>query len=581
MRDPRPQLREWLAETHGTDFELLRHFFLRFFDSDLVTTPGQWRVVAIGALAIMASLGLLFTQAFYHKYLELNALDEANPIQRALLADGLFLISLSMASTGLLTALQWPSLFPGLRDYLALAALPIRPRQIFTAKFAALMTFVGAFVFAANALPALVLPGVMQGHHLPYTGKYIPAIFVSGAAAGLFVFFVLVALQGVLLNILPIRWFQRVSLYAQGLLLTALLCSLPFVFSVSSLTRFMTMRPAHGAWIPPVWFLGIEQVLSGNREPYAWEMASIAACALALSIASAVAAYAWSYRWHRVRVLESPTEAQQSGDAMNRWKSLLADRWTDTRELAVFSFISKTLARSRQHRMVLTAFAAIAIAIVFQGFVSMALSRQFRGFDLRTFALREVVISAPLALSLFVLAGYRYLFRLPVELRANWIFRFHRGGNRSSSLRASDRFLWWYAVAPVALLTFPVLALFLDWGSAVVVAILALLSSLLLRELVLLQFQQIPFTSSYLPGRRPLIETVLIYGVAVAIYVSALSTVIARCLDNPPWAVVLFGVMLALWARLRKARMEELEVGELDFEELEEPALHHLGLDGD
>ena len=42
-------MREWLRETHTTSFELLRHFLLRFFDSDLVTTPGQMTTALIGA----------------------------------------------------------------------------------------------------------------------------------------------------------------------------------------------------------------------------------------------------------------------------------------------------------------------------------------------------------------------------------------------------------------------------------------------------------------------------------------------------------------------------------------------------
>ena len=55
--------------------------------------------------------------------------------------------------------------------------------------------------------------------------------------------------------------------------------------------------------------------------------------------------------------------------------------------LAVFAFIGKTLARSRQHRMVLTAFAALAVAVIFDSFASLALSRSFRGFSVRTPAL--------------------------------------------------------------------------------------------------------------------------------------------------------------------------------------------------
>src|SRR6266850_7963833 len=91
------RVREWLEETHSAAFELRRHFFLRFFDSDLVSTPGQWQVVASGVLAILLSLSLIYTQAYYHKYLELNALPTPDPQRLATLADILFLITLAMA----------------------------------------------------------------------------------------------------------------------------------------------------------------------------------------------------------------------------------------------------------------------------------------------------------------------------------------------------------------------------------------------------------------------------------------------------------------------------------------------------
>ena len=116
----------WLAETHSVRFELFRHFFVRFFDNEFVTTPGQWRIVAGGAAGILFSLAIVYTPTYYHKYLVLNALEDPAPYARASLADFLFIILLAMTFVGILTMLQWSSLFPSLRDYLALAALPIR-----------------------------------------------------------------------------------------------------------------------------------------------------------------------------------------------------------------------------------------------------------------------------------------------------------------------------------------------------------------------------------------------------------------------------------------------------------------------
>src|SRR6266478_6610105 len=220
-------LRDWLQETHSAGFELRRHFFLRFFDSDLVSTPGQWQVVAGGVLAVLLSLSIILTQAYYHKYQELNLLNSPEPLRRAALADVLFLVTLAMFLIALFTTLQWPSLFPGLRDYLALGALPIGLRDVFIAKFTALIAFAGAFVVATTLPPSLFLPAMMAGQYAIPSTAQIPATFVSCSLAALFVFFSLVAFQGVLLNLLPAGQFARISLAMQGTLLLVLLCGLP------------------------------------------------------------------------------------------------------------------------------------------------------------------------------------------------------------------------------------------------------------------------------------------------------------------------------------------------------------------
>jgi hypothetical protein len=571
--------REWLEETHSTAFELRRHFFLRFFDSDLVSTPGQWQVVAGGALAVLLSLSLIFTQAYYHRYLELNKLPTPEPQQLATLADVLFLIALAMVLAGLFTTLQWPSLFPGLNDYLALGSLPIRMREVFVAKFIALVAFAGLFIVAVTLLPSLILPAVMAGRYAPNVARQVPAIFVSASLAALFVFFSLITVQGMLLNIVPIRHFSRSSLTAQAVLLTAILCGLPLVFSIPSLQGSMNRRPDWLEWAPPAWFLGLDQVMVGSREPLAIRFAWIGVAAVSASLSAALLTYLWSYRRHRVRMLEAPVMGTA---ARNSWLSAIAARLiADPRELAIFVFIVKTLARSRQHRLVLTAFAAVAVAVIFESFVSLALSRNFRGFSVETTALRQAAISAPLALSLFLLAGFRYLFRLPVELRANWLFRLNEPGNRLVFLASVDRFLLYCGVAPVALITLPIVLSVLGLRAGAAAAILCVLPSLTLMELLLVPFEKIPFTSSYFPGRRPVIETVVIYGVSVALYVYALSGIVNWCLQGFGSALALFAILLTLWLMIRKGRLANWEVGRLEFEELPEVVVLRLAIERD
>jgi hypothetical protein len=573
-------LGEWLEETHATGFELRRHFFLRFFDSDLVSTPGQWQVVAGGALAVLLSLSLIYTQAYYHKYFELNGLEASRPARLAILADALFLIVLAMFLIGLFTTLLWPQLFPGLRDYLALASLPVRLRDVFVAKFSALVAFAGLFVVATTFLPSIVMPAVMTGRHVPDAFLQVPAIFVSTTAAAWFVFFALVAAQGALLNLVPVRYFPRISLAAQGGLLTALLCGLPLALTIPGLQSLMDQSPDWVVCAPPMWFLGLHQVIDGNREPLALRLAWLSGIGTASAGAAAALTYLWSFHRHRVRILESPSETSTS-PRRDRFAGLAERLIPEPPDLGVFAFIVKTLGRSRPHRLALTAFTGVAIAIIFDGFVSLALSRGFRGFSVVTPALRRAVIATPLALSLFVLAGYRYLFRLPVELRANWLFRVNELGNIRLFLAAIERFLLYGAVAPVALATLPLEMALLGARAGLGAAILCLLPAVILMEALLAQFEKIPFTSSYLPGQRPVIETLLIYGLSVVAYVFALSGAIAWCLTAPISALGLFVVLVAIWLRVRKGRIENWEAGWLNFEELPEPAVQVLGIQRD
>ena len=580
MQDALGRLHEWLEETHSAGFELCRHFFLRFFDSDLVSTPGQWRVVAIGAIAILLSSSLIFVQAYWHKYMALETLETPAPYRLALVADALFLVTLAMFVIGLFTTLQWPSLFPGLRDYLALASLPVRMRQVFAAKFMALILFAASFIVATTLPPSLLLPMLSSGRYAAHSLQQVPALFVSCSLAAVFVFFSLVAAQGILLNLLPHRQFVRVSLAAQGALLTVLLCGLPFVFSIPNLRDFMNQRPEWAVWVPPIWFLGLHQVIFGNDEPMAVQLARLSLAAVGAATAAAVLTYLWSYRRHRVRLLESPAGTPKTEH--RSWVAAVAIRLIpDPRKQAVFSFIAKTLARSRHHRLVLTAFAAIAIAVIFESFVSLALNYDFRGFLVQSRALREAAISAPLALSLFVLAGFRYLFRLPVELPANWIFRVNEPGNRLAFLTAVEQFLLCCAVAPVALLTLPLETLLLGSRAGIAAVILCLLPSLILMESLLVRFEKVPFTSSYLPGRRPLVETLLIYGVAVMLYVSVLSSIVVWALEGPRSTLGLFAALLAIWLKVRKGRLDDLQIGKLEFEEVPEPAIQTLNIQRD
>jgi hypothetical protein len=567
-------LEKWLAETHSNNFELRRHFFLRLLESEFVSVPGQGKVVAGGAMGILISVGLIFTQAYYHKYLGLNNLPDGEPYRRAVLADYLFIVTLAMSAIGLFTTFQWPALFPSLRDYLALAALPTRVRDVFIAKFSALLTLTTWVTVAITLLPSVLFPMVMYGQYSVNMPRHLPALFVSSTLAGLFGFFCLTAFQGVLLNILPVRQFQRISLALQGLLLIVFLCAFPIVLRIPDLAPWMNLRPAWALYVPPLWFLGLDQVIAGNFDSLAVSLAWTSLAGVAISAAAALIAYWWSYRSQRTRVLESPS---QDGNGRIYLPSAVSSFLIpNVRSLAVFGFIAKSLARSRQHRLILTGSAACAVVLIAEGFVSLALGQEFSP---RSPAFRGAVIAAPLALSLCTLAGLRYLFRLPVELRANWLFRIHEPGHTSELLMGVERFMLYCGAIPLVVVTLPVEMRLLGARAGLFASVLCLLLSLILMEILLLSFDKVPFTSSYLPGRKPLIETVLRYAAIGTLYVGTLGTLVRSAVESPVFTAVLTILFTGAWWTARTVRLNS-QIQRLEFEETQEPAVRQLFIEG-
>jgi len=105
------RIRPWLRETHGTQFELVRHFLAQQFAYELLSSD-QLRRLAITVLAALGCAGPLIIRLYLPKYAYLQSLPSPDLYEAAVLADRLFFISLSMICVGLLSAFQWHNLFP-------------------------------------------------------------------------------------------------------------------------------------------------------------------------------------------------------------------------------------------------------------------------------------------------------------------------------------------------------------------------------------------------------------------------------------------------------------------------------------
>ncbi|HEV3332449.1 MAG TPA: hypothetical protein VG096_15775 [Bryobacteraceae bacterium] len=339
-------MKDWLAETHSAGFELARHSLVRFFDSDLVTTSGQWTKVLIGAFSLLVPVFMIVVPSLGHKYAYLSSLPSPEPYRHNLRADELWLITLAMSVVGLLAAVEWQALFPGLRDYLSLGSLPVRPRQIFVAKFLALFALLTATIVVVNSFPTVAFAGLSHGHWEP-NPSYAAHFLAHGAScvlASYFLCFAIVACQGILLNLLPPRLFASVTGYVQGLLITLMLVLIVLSLSIDSKVEMAVLRPEISRWLPPVWFLGLYQAILGDPDPQFRALAARALAALAAAVGAAILSYLVSYQRHRRLFVEGASVRQR-----DRKIGRIVLDWAipNPRQQAVFVFMAQTLARQR------------------------------------------------------------------------------------------------------------------------------------------------------------------------------------------------------------------------------------------
>lgn len=560
-------MRKWLRETHGSQFELLRHFVKRLFDSEMVTSPEQTKSALIGAVSLFLPWFQVFFGPLKAKYAHLSSLPAPGPYREALRADELWLLTLMMSIVGLLTAIKWQSLFPDLSDYRALAALPLRPRQIFLAKLTALLLVAAAALAAVNWLPSSAFPALTNSHWAfqPSLGPRIRAYALASTAGGAFLFFAQIALQGVLLNILRPRAFHRVTGYLQGLLVGCMLGLIVLSFSIQPAIADTLVQPRWSRWLPPLWFLGLCQSQSGDPDPAMRWLAHRAVIGLLAAVGLALFTYALSYRRHRELLAGCSFRRAKN----RRWGVLAEWLFPDPRQQGVVSFLMRTLARSNHHRMIVMGYGGLAFAVLLSGFTGMS---AFVGPD--RVAAADFVFFHLVAI-LFVLVGARHLFSLPAELKANWLFRITEREARGQWLPAVDRLVFsWAALLWIAPL--PAEIRWLGWRGLAEAALSAVLG-LAAYEWFFGSWNKLPFTCSHLPGKTPGWMLALQFFAVLALAPLLQSLLLAALYIPLAYAASLAAAIVA-WTRIHAVRTEAWPELLLKFDERPEPAVESLNL---
>ena len=476
-----------------------RTFFKRFFETDLMP-PGLAQVqLVIGALTVVVAPSFLMPFNFATRYAQMG--QDVEGIARLMVLHRLVFITFTMTALGLVALVVWEGVFPDRRDARILGSLPLRSRTLIAARLGALGALAGLFIVGANAVPTLIYGPVLSGFGGALTPIHgMAAHFLTTTAAGAFVFFGLIALQGLLLNVTGRRMAERLSVVLQIVFVVALLQMIFFFPRVLPLVGRdvgnLTAHPVMG-YVPSVWFLAMYDVICGKPSPSSGGPAAIGAL---LTLAVTLSSVGLFIATH-ARLMKRALETRDTAGHTNRLIAAAA-WWVNTQLIrnstkrAVLHFTLKTLTRSRTHRMLVALYAGIALALILSGFIPLMMRSGLAGLNLPTIPL----LSAPFVRMFLCLVGMRSAFAIPVEPKANWIVRMLEPGDRSAAVTGAAMSMLLSVVFPVALVAGASSLILLDAWRAFVHATFCVLLGWFLTELLLLTLLKIPFTCTYYPG---------------------------------------------------------------------------------
>ena len=546
-------------------FDLTRHFFREFFYLRFLTDTGADSVkrAIIGSVSGLLALSILFPQFVVGRYAKMRTVEE---YRRALLSDQLFTICVAMFIVGFVAALVCQSLFPDETDYRVLTPLPVTRRLVFATKLLAMVLFASSFVLTTNLIFGLAFGAAAAGRWAEYA--ILRRMLSHACAAGLASIFAgasVMSAQGLIAVLSPRAYLRSVSLVTQTAMISLLILSLPVIAHASHYATLLQTRAALAFAIPPVWFLGLEQVLLGRRDPYLLQLAVAAILGEASAIVVVATCYLAIYRRFDQLVLRT-SQMPLRPRLWPSWSRRVSDRHLVRQAFARFT--TTTIRRSGLHQVVFCSLSAIGAAVAINSAIGFGIGSTPRAQAAIAWRFVEAILEMPLIFFFFSIAGVRTALLLPLDVRANWMFRLTEDPATKPQLLASiERSLIWLAIVPGVALTFVVQSIVLGATTAVRASLPTALLGLVLVEWVLRRWHRIPFTCTYIPGKRPLAHSILLTLAAFVVFINIGGGLIHVSLDRPLRYVILSGALLATFVLLRRARLSSAGGVPLEFED--------------
>jgi hypothetical protein len=573
----------WKARSQNPFFRLVSLFVDRIFHGGGEGSEDNLDFSLGLILSLLALPGGFYSIFLFNKYGTLlqwiRGQQGFDPLAAAL-PDEYFFIVLSMVVTGAVAVWRWDSIFPDRRDYANLVVLPISTRLIFLANLAAIVLLTLVLAFDVNLASAVLFPAVVSASQVTfvYIAKFAAIHLFVVVMASIFSFFSIFAVTGVLMSGLPYSVFRRISLYVRGLIIVCLLALLSTSFVIPASIDHLSQTPHTPIrFLPSVWFLGLCQLLRGKADPALAQMGRMSILGLLCVILIAVAAYALSYRRCFIRIPESLDTVSENSSQFRSLSFSMLDRTIlkTPFQRAGYRFVLRTLARSEAHALALAGFSAL-------GFVSASqvLFAAYSGKAVDAGSLfSPAFLSIPFILVYCILVGLRFIFDIPTELRANWIFRLSLGQTARECAPLARTVMLTFILPWVVAGVFPASLYLWGWTTAVLHTAMITIWSVILADALLVRFRKVPFTCTYPPFRHSAIVVMLVYFFGFSGFVGLTSSLDDLVLRNHAWMLLFVPILFGAHYVRTRYEQDAIEIDkQLIFEEKQPAAFEVLDL---
>ena len=551
---------------------LSRHFFGRMFRNETVDFEDQMKERLIVVLTLLAVFFAWSSELLLFKYL---IVPDANRSWQ----EKNYIFTLMMLVFAVVTLLEWDVLFPDRQDFSNLMPLPVRLRTMFTAKLVSFVLFIGMFSVAMTSVSSVLFAIYLaewRAKSAAVLVRFIVSHILAGFAANFAVFFGFVLLQSFLMAAIPPGLYRKVSLLVRFVLITALVFLL-FGFVVqpsmlgSSFHSLETLKNTGDPFLlryPPLWFVGLYEVLVGTADPLFEAQARTGGLVLLLSLAAFAASSAVSYHRHVRRTLEVRKGSPAFSRIREGWRRFLSlTVFREPEERAVFGFFSDTLRSSGKHRMSLAYYLAVGAAAILIFVVSYRES--FRALT----PANGFLLVQPLLLVFALVAGIRVLVDRPAAPEANWVFRLTETPRTAKYLAGLKKSVLLHLILPLFVGVFALHAWLWDARTALLHAAFGLVISVLAVEAAFYHYRKVPFACTYIPGKLKLQFTAIPVLIGLLLTMMALAAIEKTILMDPGRGVAFLTVAAAALFAMRIGNKNYYKKSSLLFEEEPQAAM--------